>query len=83
MIDSPNPLTEAEPTSIDELISRIDSYLALEQIPPPTHPHIVKMVGFLREQREKFLAQDADKPPKGVKKAKPTSVKGIMKELEL
>jgi hypothetical protein len=41
------------------------------------------MVGFLREQREKFLAQDADKPPKGVKKAKPTSVKGIMKELEL
>jgi hypothetical protein len=83
MLEAQSPLSEAEPTSIDELVGRIDEYLALGQIPEPTDPAIVKIVDFLQAQRAKFLELDAAKPPKGMRKPKPAGVAQVLKELEL
>ena len=85
-----SPLQEVDPTALDELVSRIDKALKLEQIPDEND--VNKIVTHLRLQRQKFLAAEAAKPVRSPaekkqiaakNKAKVTSVKSALSITDL
>jgi hypothetical protein len=56
-----SPLLQADPKALDELFSRIDKSLKLDQI--PDSDTIDQVVMVLRRQRAKFISEEAIKVP--------------------
>jgi len=57
-----SPLAQADPKALDELFSRIDSSLKLDQVPDMRDVSLVVLT--LRRQRQKFLSEEANRPVK-------------------
>lgn len=68
-----SPLSEADPKSLDELFSRFDSSLKLEQI--PDEDTVNEIVFRLRQQRQKFLSEEAAKPVRSATEKKQIAAK--------
>lgn len=71
-----SPLAQADPKALDELFSRIDRSLKLDEIPDMAD--IDKVVFVYRKQRAKFCSEEALKVPGTRGKGNSTKVAGAV-----
>lgn len=75
-----SPLAEADPKALDELFSRVDLSLKLDQVPNVRDISLVVLV--YRRQRQKFLQEEASKPIKSPAEKRATKAAGSAKPVK-
>ncbi len=80
--ETPSPLYEADPESLDELFRRIDAKLILGLPQEITESNIAKVVEYYRKERIRFVQDQANFVKPGVKRGESKSAQAIIERLK-